>query len=451
MEKTKLEWYEKKRGIKLQDKIRIQDEKEKFFQKHKENAERKINSERKSNGEAGHRKNFRKSDKLDRAIKPLDVLNELLGHDGIPSDAVKLLADFQKIVERTHPLNSKQKALLPQQIRDLSHNLTDERSLRRLSYMNEKVKATAYVHYYLWWNLVRLTRLFSNMDSSFFALDDGDICLDIGSGPLTIPIALYLARPELRKKHISWYCMDISQQIISFGEDIFYSVAANLESESWKITRVKGEFGTSVKEKAALITSGNVFNELHDDADMPPDFLAKKYVDKILSYAERGSGKTKILVVEPGDPRSARLVSLMRDSFIRKNFSIVSPCPHASECPMQGKKGGKWCNFAFTTETAPDALKKLSEKADLAKERAVLSFVAASESAIEKKPVEGKVFARITSDRIKIPGKTGGYYACSEKGLLLIITNQNLASGALLKVSIPENPKIDEKSGALVV
>ena len=128
---------------------------------------------------------------------------------------------------------------------------------------------------------------------------------------------------------------------------------------------MKGELGSALKEKADFVTSANLFNELCDDFKNPPDFLAKKYTEQILSYLKFENENARYIIVEPGDPRSARLVSLMRDSFMRRGFFPVSPCTHFCQCPMDGKKGGKWCNYAFKTDNAPTELKKLSEKSEL--------------------------------------------------------------------------------------
>ena len=378
--------------------------------------------------------------------------NSLLAESSIPADAKKILAEFDKIISSTHPLNSKQRALLPKNILELSHTLTDERTERRLGYMNQPATLSAYTHYYLWWNLVRLTRLFSNLPSQLFNLKENSICLDMGSGPLTVPIAVMLARPELRAKELTWYCMDISSQALSIGENLLLTVSARLNAKPWKIIRVKGNFGTAIKEKASFISCANVFNEIREGDKMPPDYLAKKYVQGILDYVNKEE-ETRILVIEPGTPPSSRLLSLMRDSFMRTDYFPISPCTHCTTCPMDGKKGGKWCNFAFTTEQAPHALKKLSEKARLPKERAVLSFVAMTN---DKKLLpdikEGMMPVRITSDLIRLPDNKKGYYACSEKGLLLILSEKKLYSGSCLFIpSITEKVPKDKKTGALVV
>ncbi|MCQ2241523.1 small ribosomal subunit Rsm22 family protein [Treponema sp.] len=447
-DKIELKWYEKKQGIHIKQKITAEQKKIDADEKQRRKIEEKSNSEKQQK---------QKKEKIERIQKQqkknftAERISSLFDPTGIPKDAASIIEKFDDIVSSTHPLNSKQRALLPQQIAALSHNLTDQRGERRMGYMNETTALSAYVHYFLWWNLVRLVKLFSNLDKSFFDFKEECTFVDIGSGPLTVPIALLLARPELRKKNVTFYCLDISQQALSFGEDIFLSVAARLETTSWKIIRVKGTLDSSVKDKADLVTCANMLNELHDDADMPPDFLAKKYTDRLISFVDAKNTKARILSIEPGDPRSARLVSLMRDAFIRKNFIPVAPCCHSETCPMDGKKGGKWCNFAFAADNAPADLKRISEKADLAKERAVLSFVAV-EREEQKEENPSFITMRIASDPIRLPGHRTGYYACSSKGLLLAVTNQKLFSGELIKVPAPRRPMpTDTKSGALII
>ncbi|MCR5218543.1 small ribosomal subunit Rsm22 family protein [Treponema sp.] len=385
-----------------------------------------------------------------KSRKPLDSLFEV---NKIPSDAAKLLEDFDSVISSTHPLNSKQRAQLPGIIRTLSHKLTDERGDRRLGYMNSPEFLMAYVHYFMQWNLVRLTRLFANLSPDFFNLKDGDVCLDAGSGPLTLVTALFMARPELRKLKLTWYCMDISQGALSLGENIFLSTAAALHCEAWNIVRVKGEFGSTIKEKVSLFASANMFNEVVQDFEMPPDYLAKKYAEKILSYTKEESG---ILLVEPGFPKAARFISLLRDAFLRRKCYMISPCTHCEECPMDGKPGGKWCNYAFSTDNAPKKLRTLSEKSSLPKERAVLSFIACRRSQKDESLNEEcdlkKLEFRIASDPIRLPKNKTGYYACSSEGLLLIESGQTLLSGDHISIPYPKRPMHEDwKSGAKIV
>ena len=427
------------------------------------------------------------------------VIQSLFDIKNLPADAKKILQDFDQIAQSTMPANSKQLVIIPKIIRELSHQMTDDRGSRRLGYMNEKTFLSAYVRYFMWWNLVRLARLFANLDFGF--LLDGDVCLDIGSGPLTLPCALWLARPDLRQKKLVWYVMDISQGALSVGEEIFLALAAKTGGEPWKIVRVKGELGTAVKEKARFVTCANMFNELlQSRGGEPPDFLAKKYSQALFKYldfenggANEGSaqnaggaaneGRAKsvrggpaLLLVEPGVPKSARFVSLMRDAFIRRGLLALAPCPHQQSCPMDGRRAGKggangkWCNFAFETDDAPKKLLALSASAGIPKERAVLSFVLAGAaresyaspksgglSGLEKvsaidaacKPKNCGGLLRVASDIIRLPPDGEGqkprvgHYACSEQGLVLALSKggKRVYSGDLLEVENDFTPK----------
>ena len=327
--------------------------------------------------------------------------------------------------------------------------------------MNQTVMLTAYSRYFMWWNLFRLTNLFRGFPKNCFEfLKDDDYCLDLGSGPLTIPVALWLSRPELRKKKLTWYCTDISQTALSLGEEIYLSVVAktisseNENTEPWKIIRVKGELGTEIRNKASFVTCANMFNELYYDTAKPLEEQAKKYTNTLISYATE---KSMILVVEPAFPRSSRFISLTRDALIRKKYSIISPCPHTKECCMDGRKGGKWCHFVLNTSFAPKKLHKLSDKAGLPKDRASLSFVFA-QNFEEIQNDELKI--RVVSDMIKLPQNATGRYACSKLGLTLVKSNftnsKKFDSGSLISTEEPTNKiessaKIDTKSGAKII
>ncbi len=359
----------------------------------------------------------------------------------IPEESKKILENFDEIVQGIHPLNSKQRQQLPDNIRSLSHQLTDERSERRLGYMNEKIQLISYVRYYTWWNLVRLSRLFSNMPAESFP-ETACTCLDIGSGPLTVITALWLARPELRKLKLTWYCLDISANSMSLGEDIYLSIAARTapeNAEPWKIIRVKGSFGTTIKEKCSFITCANMLNEVDQANSMPPEFKTKQYYEKLTAYS---SEDAKLLLVEPGVPKSARTLSLLRERFINAGKTIATPCPHAAECPMNGFKAftgssEKWCNFAFSTDEAPASLKKLSEAAKLPKERATLSFLSITGTGTKTEKSD-TLKLRITSDIFSLPKNQKGCYACSKMGLTLIQSdgtkNDELKSGTLIEL-----------------
>ncbi len=391
----------------------------------------------------------------------------LFDQQSIPSDALEIIREFDRVVQDVRPLNSRQLQQLGQNIRNLSHQMTDQRSERRLGYMNESIQLSSYVRYFTWWNLVRLTRLFSNLPEECFPKEDDAVCLDLGSGPLSVVTALFLSRPELRKKPLVWYCLDVSANSLALGEDVFLSVCARLNEQPWKIIRVKGSFGTPIKQKAGFITCANMFNELDQANDMPPEFKVKKYFEQLIRYA---GPEAKYILVEPGVPKAARTLALLRDRFLKAGAFVTAPCPHENKCPMDGFRAYtgskcKWCNFAFETADAPRGLQKLSEQAKLPKERATLSFIAIDSRVKPENDKKGEgLLIRITSDKIKLPNYMCGFYGCSSLGLVLVTlpdsNNTKLPkppfvpkSGDLIQVKIktPDSLPKDEKSGAIII
>ncbi len=375
----------------------------------------------------------------------------------LPKESQNILQNFDQLIQDIQPLNAKQLQILPDVIKDLSHSLTDERSTRRIGYMNETKQLSAYVRYFTWWNLVRMTPLLAGFPTTAFAhLTDESVILDIGSGPLTVPIALWLARPDLRTKEITCYCLDISQNALSLGEELFLKIVSKTapttpDQKPWHIVRVKGESGTAIRKKAHLVTCANMFNEQYWNTTKPLEEVTKKDSELLLSYADE---KATILLIEPGIPRAARFVSLMRAAFIRKKMNVISPCPHTGECPMEGKKGGKWCHFVLETEkAAPARLHKLSEKAGLPKDRASLSFCLVSSACDTSTASEDSMAIRVVSDSITLYDHTTARYSCSDLGLTLLQAPENAFSSGDL-VAVPENhpalmrPQIDRKSGA---
>lgn len=414
----------------------------------------------------------------EKAARPRQTakISSLLDGSAIPEDSAEILRTFDDIIADVCGLSGKQRLQLAGNIKRLSHELTDERSSRRVGYMNDAPLLGAYISYFLWWNLVRLVRLFSNLPTGALNLGDGSVAIDVGSGPLTAVTALWLARPELRQKKITWYCLDLSQSALAQGENVYLSVAAKTKREPWHIIRVKGPLGAHIKERADFVSCANVFNEIVQRNGMPLDFLAKKYAGDLEDYLKSSENERSVVfLAEPGDPHSARFVSLMRDALIRRGFLPVSPCPHSCACPMGGRKsraaGGKWCNFAFGTEDAPQRLLALSEKAGLPKERAVLSFVLAQKNpgdsnggkipmpthipGAQDESTCQKLRLRVASDAIKLPQiRRNGFYCCSELGLVLAIDERNLRlrSGDLIEVPFPSGtPETDRKSGALQI
>lgn len=229
-----------------------------------------------------------------------------------------------------------------------------------------------------------------------------------------------------------------------------------------------GEIGVGLKEKAALVISANVFNELPDPARaaertggfrVQADFddgngskasrvssAAAGAFSLVSSYA---AANCEILLVEPGNPDGGALVSGFRKQALAAGFVPVSPCPHTGKCPFPGSRRKKWCHFAFPSASAPAELLSLSKQAGLPKERAALSFLYAVRNGakrpqkmpdIKKReenrgehraaPDAGVFPVRILSEKIRLPGGATGRYGCSPAGMVLLAAERGFSDGS---------------------
>lgn len=385
-----------------------------------------------------------------------------------------MLNDFDAVIRSVRPLTVRQTQQLPADVRRLFHYLTDERGARRSGYLNETPVLTAYLYYYHWWNLVRLSSLFAGMPASAMPGADmpggGEIvCADIGCGPLTVPTALWLSRPELRARKLTWYCVDTSQNALSVGTDLFYACAARAPSaaprgEPWRIIKVKGSFGTELRKKACFVSAANMFNEFVHEGVQPLEQTARRCAVQLDAYTLKAESsaaayRSRIFVAEPGIPQNARFLSFLRASLMKRRYEPVSPCPHGGACALDARRGGKWCHFVLDAPSAaPRALREFSKKAQLEKTRAAVSFVL-MEYAPRGAPrcadaVPESVLLRAASDPIRLPRGQVGFYCCSRYGLALLRTDAAHAaairSGDLLHVPVPAHETRDEKTGARV-
>ena len=85
------------------------------------------------------------------------------------------------VLDRVMPMNGSQKRDLAMACRDLSALLTTERDGLSRPYWTSPRLTSAYLRYFLPWNLVRLSALLPGLD--FGRIPDEPLILDMGSGP----------------------------------------------------------------------------------------------------------------------------------------------------------------------------------------------------------------------------------------------------------------------------
>jgi len=415
----------------------------------------------------------------------------------LPDEARKTLARLPRLINETFPLPTRFRTALPHDVADLSRLLTSGRKERGASYLGRPALLSAYLRYFLPWNIFRLCRLFCALP---LELKPGDAVNDLGAGPLTLAASLWISRPDLRSFPLEFRCLDKTAAVLEAGKKFFIALAPN---SLWTVRTICGELRTrsslSVEirgKPAALSAAVNVYNELFWNLSPLDEDGLNHFAEshaRLLSSITDNAGS--VLVVEPGIPRSGEFISLLRHFLAEEGRFPISPCTHSGTCPLPGGLGksrsenhaktraavkaratikARWCHFAFDTEDAPKELHSLSAAARIPKERAVLSFILAGPlpSVGNSKASHDKAShtaaanpekIRVISDCFPVgenssAGKprrenTWGRYGCSKRGLVLVTgSRRNIEaahSGALEELTFTSGA-VDAKSGAFI-
>jgi len=399
--------------------------------------------------------------------------------DKLKKESKSILNSIPELISKTFPIPGKFRRALLYDIGELSKLLTNSRGERSLSYLNRPNFLSAYLYYFLPWNIYRLCVLLSSIELKMSA---GDLITDLGCGPLTFVSALWIARPDLRVTPLEFNCVDRSGPALEAGKKFFAALCefTNSQAGAWKINLIKKDIkikkNTDTK-KAALVCAVNMFNEHYDRISHNNKTALRDLAENAaLLMHTQASESASILTVEPGIPQSGRFISFLREAFIELGRMPSSPCAHTAGCPLlsgandqrqhrqpntakQRTKKERWCHFAFETADAPKDLMSLSAAAKLQKDRLVFSFLHAG--AVSKAKTQDEITAnsadvRVISDAFPLPGNKYGRYGCSERGLTLITGEKRIIemTGSLSLCSITGlivTEKRDEKSGAVIM
>jgi len=374
-----------------------------------------------------------------------------------PQNDGALLDSIPSLINKTFPIPGRFRNALPSDIAELSGLLTNRRGDRSLSYLTRANHLSAYLHYFLPWNLYRLCLLLPNLEIN---LSPGEAVADLGCGPMTFACALWIARPDLRNIPLEFYCIDRSSPVLEAGMKFFNALTvenADNKSSPWKIIPVKEDVDIKKKytsgraKRASLVCAVNIYNEFFDRISHNNTAGLRQIAANAARFMlGRAEENASFLVIEPGVPQSGHFISLLRGEFIDLGYTPASPCTHASACPCAaGQK--RWCHFAFETTDAPKELMRLSTAAKLPKERLVMSFLH-----IENASRAENSGIRVISDVFSLPGGRFGRYGCSADGLLLLTGDKykidDMTSFSLINVNQKHTGSaVDQKSGAKIL
>jgi hypothetical protein len=400
----------------------------------------------------------------------------------LPEDARAALEALPAVLDAAMPSSAHgaHRRDLPQAVRELSALLTFARGDLGRPYWSAPRLASAYARYFLPWNLIRLIRLLPGLNLP--APGPETLVADLGSGPLTMPLALWLAFPGWRDVPLRITAVDSSSRALDLGREIFLRLAPG---SPWRIRTLRAPLHKALRMldgRPRLITLGNVLNEL---AGQPGDRAGNRAGGR---GDERGTGRMAdltgllsrledggaVCAVEPGTRLGALALEQLRAGGIAAGLWPSSPCTHNGPCPLLEKRPGRhrnrgWCHAVMDARQAPAWLHELARAAGLAKTSLSLShLVLHAGGAIEREPCS----ARILSDAFAVPGLNPDLnpalipdlgqdlgqarYACTAQGLALLVASDGAAGtmisqGALVRVRPVHPPRTDARSGARMV
>ena len=414
-------------------------------------------------------------------------------NDAFTQRGMKIL---YRVIDDVMPMNGAQKRDLPMACRDLSALLTTEREALRRPYWTSPRFTSAYLRYFLPWTLVRLSTLLPGLDLG--DIPDEPLILDMGSGPLTLPMALWLSRPDLRARPVTMVVSDTAPHILELGKAVFDRLRTDLDPQSpWKVRSMRASVPQALHHLYAkpgtlwMVTLGNVLNEMEERRAKPGHQLSDRMRELLEDASTMLMENGLIFAVEPGTRQGGRMISHLRknalggpeeengedlasmalreelstrreeedwedeeDLLLPPLFRPLSPCPHSGPCPMLNRRTTAWCHVNAPADQAPEELRALSARAGLNKESISLSFLLLQKLADGEDlpaPSRGRrLAARIVSDAFLVPDLPGrARYACTEHGLALVPQSAHLPPGALCEGFATADR--DQKSRAFIL
>lgn len=364
----------------------------------------------------------------------------------------QLLEILPHILDKTLHLSRLQKIALPDAIHNLSCLLTFERKGLYKSYWSNARFCSAYLWYFFPWNLIRLTSLLSNL--TLPEPNSEVVIMDLGSGPLTLPVALWLSKPTWRNCKIKLICVDTAIQPMNIGLKLFKEIAAQLkESFVWDVTLIRGNYTQALKSISSpihFIMSGNMLNELKGKTN----HLIRSRMEQMVMLIDNVLHSDGVaLFVEPGTRFGGKLMSTLREVAIQNTFISIAPCTHTTSCPLFNTANSLWCHVLFDVD-APRWLLNLSQAANLPKTKASFSFQLLRYRKNTLKVLDNTtsfLTGRVLSRGFPVLGMGTAQYVCTKKGLALMSCSHCIPSGAkVICKPLPGN-KRDIRSGALKV
>lgn len=373
-------------------------------------------------------------------------------------EAQDILLNFPAILNEVWPLKKTHREKLPTDIAELSKLLTSNRGeLPDLPYWSKPGFVSAYLYYFLPWNLIRLIRVIQGLPLLKPVEKDGldPVLYDIGSGPFTLILALWIAKPEWRQLPLHVLALDKSVQSLQLGAKLFEALAGQSKALPWphkyvraSVWALPGHVRSWSNGYPWIIASINVLNEIIGNKKIAEEDLLEKLLTDWESVYQNKN--TNLLFIEPGTRQGGAIIMQLRQLALNSGLYVSAPCTHNNSCPLLKKKNTfssyskSWCHFTFAASDVPHWLTSLSHQAGLEKQSLSLSplFLSVNRPSHRNQ-------ARVISQSFKTGNDNNSRYVCADCGLGLIINAQNILAGSIIETQ--PTKRRDLKSKAIIL
>lgn len=333
-------------------------------------------------------------------------------------------------------------AHLAQAVAGLSRLFTKGREAISQAYLEDPVRAAAYLSYFLPVNLSKIQVLLDEMpipeDDRRFSV------LDLGSGPGTgtlavldwwyrrrstavlSVVALDTVPAALRQASLLWngYCHAAGITTASL-----HTREGDLERRAWL---------EQVRERAPfnLVILANCLNEMFSDAKDPIGARAGLVAEALALLAPHGT----LMIIEPALRETTRALHQVRDRLLQeKHCTVYSPCLHENNCPALINPYD-WCHEERPWE-APGFIQEIDKEVGFIKDALKFSYVLLrkdGKTIVERRPDR----YRVVSELRVLKGEKRAWL-CNEQGRQEVGRQDRLSS--------PENEAFDAwHRGAIV-
>ncbi|GAB3886875.1 small ribosomal subunit Rsm22 family protein [Terrabacter terrigena] len=177
--------------------------------------------------------------------------------------------------------------------------------------------------------------------------------------------------------------LDQVEEALGLGRELVRDAASEVLAGATFARAVAGDWP---QLEADLVTVSYVLSELDEAAQ---ELL-------IADAMQRGRA---VVVAEPGTPDGYARVLRVRSAMVAAGWTLLGPCPHASECPLVGRD---WCHFAARVNRSAEH--RRLKGAELSYEDEKFSWVAAARPSLVESPAGQPNSGRILRHPLKRKG-----------------------------------------------